>query len=68
MTLPGFSYPGGPVNSEELFKSWARVYLVLMMLKSKDPGKARRISRIQDLLAEANELVSSILQEGLPLE
>lgn len=68
MTLPGFSYPGGPVNAEEAFNAWARVYLILMMLKSKDEKKQKQISRMQDILGEANELVSTVLQEGAPVE
>ena len=60
--IPGVTYAGGPVDQTELREAWMRVYLGLMIIKSRNPKQAEQLDRLKDLLAQANELVMDLLE------
>ena len=64
--IPGVTYAGGPVDKTELREAWMRVYLGLMIIKSRDPEQAVKLEKLKDLLVQANELVMDLLDEGAP--
>ncbi len=58
----GVKGPGQPPDVERLRHGWMAVYLALMLLKSTNTRKQAALAKLHELLVEANELVSEIIE------
>jgi len=59
---------GAPITKEglgELQKAWMEVYLVFLMLMTKNPAMKSDLTAVTEKLAEANEAVSGFFENAL---